>query len=47
MLSLSRRKAVAGWERKLLRPLGWVLMSASFTLAIVLLLWGLSGLATG
>ena len=40
MLRLARKKAVGQSELKLLRPLAWVLMSASFTLAIALLLWG-------
>ena len=43
MLRLGRRNAVGLSELKLLRPLAWVLMTASFTLAIALLLWGLAG----
>jgi hypothetical protein len=35
---LGRGKRLMGWEKKLLRPLGWILMSASFALAAVLLL---------
>ncbi len=35
---LGRGKRLMAWEQKLLRPLGWILMSASFALAAALLL---------
>ena len=43
LLRLGRRKRLAAWEAKILRPLGWVMMAASFTLAAALLGWGLLG----
>jgi len=41
LLSLERRKRFFLWEKKLVRPLGWLMMSASLTLAAALLLGGL------
>lgn len=41
LLRLGRKKTLPAWERRLLRPLGWVVMSASFTLAAALTAWGL------
>lgn len=43
MIRLGRNKPLAAWEPKALRPLALVLMSASFTLALGLLAWGLLG----
>lgn len=39
MLRLGRNKPLAAWERRLLPPLGWVLMAASISFAVVLLGW--------
>ncbi|MEO7241066.1 MAG: hypothetical protein ABIW16_06665 [Sphingomicrobium sp.] len=41
LLRLGRRKTLSRWEQKVLRPLGWAVMSASFTLAAALFAWGL------
>jgi hypothetical protein len=41
MLRLGRRKPLAAWERRVLRPLGWVLMAGSITFALALLGWAL------
>ena len=41
MLRLGRNKPLAEWERRLLPPLGWVLMAASLCFAAVLLGWAL------
>ena len=41
MLRLGRDKPLAGWERRVLRPLGWVLMATSLTLAFALLGWAM------
>ena len=41
MLRLGRNKPLAAWERRLLPPLGWVLMAASFAFAVALLVWAL------
>jgi amino acid transporter len=41
LLRLGRKKPLRPWERKLLPPLGWVVMSACFALAALLLAWGL------
>lgn len=41
LLRLGRRKTLRPWEQKFLRPLGWLVMSASFTLAAVLFAWAL------
>lgn len=41
MLRLATKKQLTSWERKVLRPLGWVMMGASFALALALLAWGL------
>ena len=46
-IRLRRRAPLAPWERKLLRPLGWVLMVASLTLAAVLIGWAAVGFAIG
>ncbi|MBA3511066.1 hypothetical protein [Sphingomonas sp.] len=43
MLRLGRNKPLAAWERRVLRPLGWTLMAASLTLAVVLFGWAVSG----
>jgi len=43
LLSLERRKRFFGWERRILRPLGWMLMSASIALAAALVLGGIYG----
>ena len=43
MLRLSRNKPLTAWERRVLRPLGQVLMAASFTFAAALLAWALLG----
>jgi hypothetical protein len=37
MLRLGRRKPLSAWERRVLPPLGWVLMATSITFAIALL----------
>ena len=42
LLRLGRHKVLRPWERKVLRPLGWMVMSASFTLAAALLAWGVA-----
>lgn len=47
MWRLGRGKRLLAWEQKFLRPLGWVLMSASFALAAALLLGQLMALSTG
>jgi hypothetical protein len=47
MLRLGANKSLAGWERKLLRPLGLILMGASFALAIALVGWALIGIQAG
>jgi hypothetical protein len=39
MLRLGRNKPLAGWERRVLRPLGWALMATSLTLAVLLFGW--------
>ena len=39
MLRLGRNKPLAAWERRVLPPLGWVLMAASLSFAAVLLSW--------
>jgi hypothetical protein len=39
LLRLGSRKPLSMWEQRWLRPLGWVVMSASFTLAAVLFAW--------
>ena len=39
MLRLGRDKPLAGWEHRVLRPLGWALMAASLTFAVALLSW--------
>lgn len=41
LFSLDRRTRFFGWERKVLRPLGWVMMSASLALGAITLLAGL------
>lgn len=40
---LGRNKPLRGWEHRLIRPVGWVLMAASLTLAVVLIGWALLG----
>ena len=42
MVRLGRNKPVHGVERRVLRPLGWIVMSASFTLALALLVHALA-----
>lgn len=39
MLRLGRNKPLAAWERRVLPPLGWVLMAVSLSFAAVLLIW--------
>ena len=41
MLRLGRRKRLSAWERRVMPPLGWVLMAASITFAVALLGWSL------
>lgn len=36
MVRLGRNKPVHGLERRVLRPLGWIVMGASFALALAL-----------
>ena len=46
MIRLARNEPLTAGEPKALRPLGWVLMRASFALAFGLLAWALLGAAT-
>lgn len=39
MLRLGRNRPLAAWERGVLGPVGWVLMAASLTFAVLLLGW--------
>lgn len=41
ILRLGRNKPLAGWEQRVLRPLGWVLMATSLAFAVALLGWAL------
>jgi hypothetical protein len=41
LLRLGRRKPLSAWERRVLPPLGWVLMATSITFAVSLLGWAL------
>ena len=43
LFTLERRKRLFGWERRVVRPLGWLLMSASILLALALLLGAAAG----
>jgi len=43
ILRLGRKQRLAGWEHRLLRPLGWALMAASLTFAVALLGWAALG----
>ena len=43
MLRLARHKPLSAWERRVLRPLGQVLMAASFTFAAALLARAVAG----
>ena len=47
MIRLARQRPLGGWEARLLRPLGWILMGASFAFAAALLGWALLDLAQG
>lgn len=43
---LARRKPLGGWERKVLFPIGWMLMGLWFSVAAIALLatgWSLMG----
>lgn len=39
ILRLGRNRPLAAWERRVLPPLGWLLMAASLSFAAVLLGW--------
>jgi hypothetical protein len=45
MLRLGRNKPVHGLEGRVLRPLGWIVMSASFVLALALFVHALAEIA--
>jgi hypothetical protein len=41
LLRLGRHKPLSAWERRVLPPLGWLLMATSITFAVALLGWAL------